>query len=129
MSPDAVKSSWLDDVRFVHLDGRHTEAAIVLAKMARERGISVMIDAEKDRPFFDDLLPYATHLATNASFPLLHHLTYQKGMERIEGMIALLGKIPTPSSNQHKWETRKRSCSKSLLATHFNGRKQANFDR
>lgn len=41
-----------------------------LAKLAKARGIPIVIDAEKDRPFLRDLIPCATFICTNTVFPV-----------------------------------------------------------
>ncbi|CAM9404897.1 unnamed protein product [Scytosiphon promiscuus] len=67
--PEEIKPELLDGVAAVHLDSRHTPAAIALAKLANQRDIPVILDAEKDRPFFKDLLPLADYVICNRNFP------------------------------------------------------------
>mmetsp|Transcript_18621 Transcript_18621/g.30619 ORF Transcript_18621/g.30619 Transcript_18621/m.30619 type:complete len:381 (+) Transcript_18621:75-1217(+) len=59
----------LDGADLLHLDGRHTAAAIQLAKWANERGVPVVLDCEKDRPLLALLLPLADYIVTSSSFP------------------------------------------------------------
>ena len=40
----------LDDAELVYFDGRLTEAALVLAAAAQERGVPVLVEAERLRP-------------------------------------------------------------------------------
>ena len=40
----------LDGAALVYFDGRLTEAAVVLAAAARERGVPVLVEAERLRP-------------------------------------------------------------------------------
>lgn len=56
------------NVVHLHADGRHPDVALVLAKEAQRRGISVSVDVEKDRDSkpLDDFLEYATVVFTNA---------------------------------------------------------------
>lgn len=57
------------DISLVHLDSRHTQAALVLAQWSRARGVPVSIDVEKDRPpHLLSLLPLCTLIFTNESF-------------------------------------------------------------
>ena len=57
----------------VHLDSRHTEAALTLARLANKMDIPVSIDAEKNRPpFFQELLPLCDLIFTNERFPHLY---------------------------------------------------------
>ena len=63
----------LDGVTLVHLDSRHTAAAVTLAKEANQRGIPVSIDVEKDRPpHLKDLLPLCDIIFTNEHFPQVY---------------------------------------------------------
>eukprot|EP00903_Cladosiphon_okamuranus_P019217 g17671.t1 len=68
--PDEIIPELLDGVAAVHLDSRHTPAAIALAKLANERGVPVILDAEKYRPHLKDLLPLADYIICNRNFPL-----------------------------------------------------------
>lgn len=55
--------------KLLHLDSRHTEAAQILAAVAKENGIKISIDCEKDRPpYFEQLLPYCDYIFTNQQF-------------------------------------------------------------
>lgn len=58
----------LKDVVHFHSDSRHTDAALVVAKEAKRRGISVSVDAEKDRhtTSLDELLVLADTIFTNS---------------------------------------------------------------
>lgn len=57
----------------VHLDSRHTLAALTLARIASARNIPVSIDAEKNRPpYFNQLLPLCDIIFTNERFPQLY---------------------------------------------------------
>eukprot|EP00904_Undaria_pinnatifida_P000389 jgi/Undpi1/10350/HiC_scaffold_29.g12800.m1 len=67
--PAEVTPELLDGVAAVHLDSRHTLAAITLATFANERDIPVILDAEKDRPHLKDLLPLADYIICNRHFP------------------------------------------------------------
>ena len=55
-----------ENVIHLHSDSRHTKAAILLAKEARQRDIPVSVDIERDRgPSMDELLNLATIIFTN----------------------------------------------------------------
>eukprot|EP00040_Diaphanoeca_grandis_P043992 m.10968 g.10968 ORF g.10968 m.10968 type:complete len:464 (+) comp8571_c0_seq1:212-1603(+) len=58
------------DVVLLHLDSRHTQAAIYMATQARQRGIPVVLDAEKFRPSIELLFPLCDVLVTSGAFPL-----------------------------------------------------------
>lgn len=52
----------LEGVSLVMLDSRHTLAAITLARAANERGVPVLLDIERDRPFVGTLLQYCDYI-------------------------------------------------------------------
>jgi sugar/nucleoside kinase (ribokinase family) len=57
------------NVKICHFDSRHTEASIIIAKEAIERGIITSIDVEKDRPpHLQSLLPLIDLVITNEKF-------------------------------------------------------------
>ncbi|CAM9392356.1 unnamed protein product [Phaeothamnion confervicola] len=73
-------------VAAVHLCGRHTAAAVALARAANRLGIPVVLDAEKDRPHFRELLPLADVIVANKGFPS----AFTGRPDRIDAMSALL---------------------------------------
>lgn len=52
VAPERIRGA-----RALHLDTGHLEAAIAAAKLAREAGIPVLLDADRRRPGLDRLLP------------------------------------------------------------------------
>ena len=70
---EASSVTTVKDFAVVHLDSRHTHAALTLARMANSEGVPVSIDAEKNRPpYFDQLLPLCSIIFTNERFPDLY---------------------------------------------------------
>jgi sugar/nucleoside kinase (ribokinase family) len=63
-----------------------TQAAVELAELARSKNIPIVLDCEKDRPHFRDLLPLADYLVCNSGFAQ----SYMQCDSRLEGMAALL---------------------------------------
>ncbi|PRW59942.1 pfkB family carbohydrate kinase [Chlorella sorokiniana] len=59
----------LDGAALVYFDGRLTEAAVVLAAAARERGVPVLVEAERLRPGLEQLLGMADYVVSSAHFP------------------------------------------------------------
>jgi sugar/nucleoside kinase (ribokinase family) len=59
---------------------------VTLAQLARSHNIPVVLDCEKDRPHFRDLLPLADYLVCNSGFAQ----SYMQCDNRLEGMAALL---------------------------------------
>jgi len=77
LTPQEMHEGMLEGCGWLHLDGRHTEAAITLAQMANEKGIPVSLDAEKDRPFLDELITKADYLFTNSKYPFIYAEKHQ----------------------------------------------------
>lgn len=59
----------LENASVVYFDGRLAEAAAILAKGAKERGIPVLVEAERLRPGLDALLEHADFVVTSTNFP------------------------------------------------------------
>ena len=59
----------LSNAQLVYFDGRLTESAVVLARAARQRGIPVLVEAERLRPTLETLLQEADYVCTSAHFP------------------------------------------------------------
>lgn len=78
-----VKEEWLESAAHVHLDGRHTLAALKVARMAIERSIPVSLDVEKDRPHIRELLPLADYIITNARYPNVFAEDFYTGMKTL----------------------------------------------
>jgi sugar/nucleoside kinase (ribokinase family) len=66
---DVEMDEIFENVVHVHSDARHTDVALLLAREARKRGISVSLDVEKDRKSvaLDSLLEVATMVFTNSN--------------------------------------------------------------
>ncbi|KAG2501376.1 hypothetical protein HYH03_001164 [Edaphochlamys debaryana] len=62
-------ASALQGAALVYFDGRLTEAALLLAREARARGIPVLVEAERLRPGLEALLAEADFVVTSAHFP------------------------------------------------------------
>jgi Cys-tRNA synthase (O-phospho-L-seryl-tRNA:Cys-tRNA synthase) len=59
----------LDGADLVYFDGRLTEAALVVAKVAREVGIPIMVEAERLRPGLELLMAEADYVVTSGHYP------------------------------------------------------------
>lgn len=68
LTPSLIDAA-LADAALVYFDGRLTEAAVLLAAAARERGVPVLVEAERLRPGLEELLSYADYVVTSAHFP------------------------------------------------------------
>ncbi|GAB5369877.1 hypothetical protein AAMO2058_001444300 [Amorphochlora amoebiformis] len=91
LTPQEMDVKMLEDCAWVHLDGRHTEAAIRLAELANEKGIPVSLDVEKDRPHLDQLMQKADIMFTNSKYPAI----FCKGQEGITDDESLLLRMLT----------------------------------
>jgi sugar/nucleoside kinase (ribokinase family) len=65
---DDIKSNWLDNIKFIHFDSRSTEAAVKLAKLAKEKSIVCSIDIERERPFLNELIPLMDYIITTENY-------------------------------------------------------------
>jgi sugar/nucleoside kinase (ribokinase family) len=89
MTQDMVDSI-LEGASAVYFDGRLAEAAAILAKAAREKGIPVLVEAERLRPGLDVLLHHADYVITSAHFP-----QQWTGKENVaDAMVEILGSLP-----------------------------------
>lgn len=61
----------LSSASLLALDGRHTLAAVKLARKANELGIPVLLDVERNRPHLEELLPCADYIVTNSKYPMI----------------------------------------------------------
>ena len=59
----------LSQATLVSFDGRLTKAAITVAAAARQRGVKVLVEAERVRPHLEGLLPLADYVVTSAHYP------------------------------------------------------------
>ena len=65
---DDIKSNWLDNIKFIHFDSRSTEAAVKLAKLAKEKSIVCSIDIERERPLLNELIPLMDYIITTENY-------------------------------------------------------------
>jgi sugar/nucleoside kinase (ribokinase family) len=86
LSPDGGDDV-LAGASLVVLDGRHTLAAISLARAANERNIPVLMDVERDRPHLETLLQHCDYLVTSSSYPSCAH---PAAAGRVDAMTRLL---------------------------------------
>lgn len=70
-------------VQLVHLDSRHTEAAVVLAREANQRKVFVSLDVEKNRVFLADLLPLCDIFFTNKEFSEVYFKNRMKDIHNV----------------------------------------------
>lgn len=77
--PGDLKREWIENARFLHVDGWDTEAATLAARWAREAGVLVSCDLDQIYPGVEDLLQHIDYLIVNENFPL--RLTGEKDLE------------------------------------------------
>lgn len=70
MPPDAVSAA-LQGAHLAYFDGRLSECALLLAREASERGIPILVDAERPRDGLDELLAMADYVVASSRFPSL----------------------------------------------------------
>jgi hypothetical protein len=66
---EAPPAALLDGAALVYFDGRLTEAALGVAAAARDRGLPLLVEAERLRPGLEALLATADYVSTSAHFP------------------------------------------------------------
>lgn len=59
----------LDGAKLVYFDGRLHDTALVVAQEASQRGIPILVDAERKREGLDDLLNLSSYVICSAKFP------------------------------------------------------------
>jgi len=59
----------LEGVQLVYFDGRLTEAALEVMKVAKKKKIPTLVEAERLRPNLEELLEQADYVFTSARFP------------------------------------------------------------
>lgn len=76
---DSLIQALLSKAALVSFDGRLTEAAIALAAAARQKGVPVLVEAERVRPHLERLLPLADYVVTSAHFPEVRPVSASAG--------------------------------------------------
>eukprot|EP00041_Stephanoeca_diplocostata_P037744 m.1442393 g.1442393 ORF g.1442393 m.1442393 type:complete len:686 (+) comp25096_c1_seq6:228-2285(+) len=79
-----VTPTMLEGVMLLHLDSRHSAAAVKAATIARSKGIVVSVEVEKDRPHLKELLALADYVFTNERFPSLYCAAHIPGYELMD---------------------------------------------
>lgn len=70
--PAHIIDAILENASLVYFDGRLTDCAILLAKAARQKGVPVLVEAERPRQGLGELLQQADYLCTSTHFPQVH---------------------------------------------------------
>jgi len=65
-----LRENILDRIEFIHFDSRSTEAAVHLAKLARQRSIRCSLDLERQRPYLDELIPLMNYIIATENYSL-----------------------------------------------------------
>ena len=68
LSPDELNINLIQDSKYLLIDGRETETAIAAAKIAKNSGVEVVLDAGSPRKEIDRLLPHVDHLVASHRF-------------------------------------------------------------
>ena len=63
-----INFNCLNQINFIHFDSRSTEAAVYLAKLAREKSIRCSLDLERQRPYLDQLIPLMNYIITTEEY-------------------------------------------------------------
>ncbi|UJR21764.1 hypothetical protein I4U23_024839 [Adineta vaga] len=65
-----IQSQCLDQIHYIHFDSRSTEAAVHLAKLAKEKSILCSLDLERERPHLNQLIPLMDYIITTENYSL-----------------------------------------------------------
>lgn len=68
--PQNLQREWIENARFLHVDGWDTEAATLAAQWARETGVLVSCDLDDVYPGVEDLIRNVDYLIVNEDFPV-----------------------------------------------------------
>ena len=80
----------LEGAALVYSDGRQPEVALALVKGARERGVPVLVEAERLRPGLDELLALADCVVCSQEFPC----AWTGHLALGDALVELVGRLP-----------------------------------
>jgi len=69
LQPGDLRREWIENARFLHVDGYETAAATLAAQWAREAGIPVIADLDEPYPQVDKLIENVDYLIVSRDFP------------------------------------------------------------
>jgi sulfofructose kinase len=121
--PKYLKLSAIDNAYVLHLDGNYIECAIVAAKYAKEKGVTVSLDAGGLYAGIERLLPYVDILIPSAEFALgfTKETQIEGAMSALNSQFAPKILVVTDGSNGgYYWENGK--------AVHYNSIKVKAID-
>jgi len=85
LKPRELAREHITSGKFLHLDGRETEACLQAAKWAKEEGIKVVLDLGSPRPKLEPLLDLTDYLITSMGFAQ----AYSREIDPMEAVRAL----------------------------------------
>jgi ribokinase len=88
ITPDDINTAHLPRPKFLHLDGRHIEAAVKLARWGRRVGAKIMLDVGSVRNRVDDLFPFLDYLVCADQYAL-HYFGARSVLKALFGFQAL----------------------------------------
>jgi len=68
LQPGDLRREWIENARFLHVDGYETAAATLAAQWAREAGIPVIADLDEPYPQVDKLIENVDYLIVSRDF-------------------------------------------------------------
>ncbi|CAF1275386.1 unnamed protein product [Rotaria sordida] len=63
-----INPNCLDKINFIHFDSNSLEAAVELAKLAKDKAITCSFDLERDEPFLNQLIPLMNYIITTENY-------------------------------------------------------------
>ncbi len=85
LMPNELSSRHITSTRYLHLDGRETEATLAAIELAKEAGVEIVLDAGSPREQMDDILHYVDYPIVSEYFcrEYLRTKNYEKALEKL----------------------------------------------
>jgi sugar/nucleoside kinase (ribokinase family) len=83
--PNEISISHIKTTKYLHIDGRETEATIAAIVMAKDAGVKVILDAGSPRKELTKILSLVDYPVVSESFckTYLSTSSYEKGLEKL----------------------------------------------
>ena len=85
LMPNEISISHIKTTKYLHIDGRETEATIAAIEMAKDAGVKVILDAGSPRKELTKILNLVDYPVVSESFckSYLSTSSYEKGLEKL----------------------------------------------
>ncbi|MBN2012725.1 hypothetical protein JW960_25575 [candidate division KSB1 bacterium] len=85
LMPNELSNRHITSTRYLHLDGRETEATIAAIELAKEAGVEIVLDAGSPRKRIEEILSLVDYPIVSESFcrNYLKTSNYEEGLEKL----------------------------------------------